>query len=131
MPNNDDINPTTNCTDEDPVWMSLMAVADDDDDEDDDDESGDYDEFCSNCDLDDDGVFDNNDTGQGERYICMTMTDSWCPLEDDKYEDDNILLGPGVFDVGGNPSIHPNFFIGTLNDSLSRPYINDDPISKT
>ena len=48
----------------------------------------------------------------------MTVIDSWSPLEDGKYEDDDILLHHGVFDDGGNPSIHPNFFHGTLNDSL-------------
>ena len=79
----------------------------------------------SDYDLVDDGVFDNNDTGQGEGYICMTVTDSWYPLEDDIYEDDNILLRHGVFDDDGNPSIHPNFFHSFLNDS------NDNPISET
>ena len=39
--------------------MSLLVVADDDDN----DDSDDYDEFRSDYDLDDDGVFDNNDTG--------------------------------------------------------------------
>ena len=105
--------------------MSLLAVADDDEDVD----PGDYNEFCSDFDLDDDGVFDNEDTGQGEGYVCMTVTDSRLPLEEDEYEDDDILLPPGVFNVGGNPSIRPNFFNGTLNDSLGRPYINEDPIS--
>ena len=85
----------------------------------------------SDYDLDDNSVFDNNDTGQGEGYICMTVTDSWYPLEDDEYEDDDILLRHGVFDDGGNPSIHPNFFHGFPNDSLDRPYINNDPISET
>ena len=60
----------------------------------------------------------------------MTVTDSWLPPENE-YDDDDILLRPGVFDVGDKPSIHPNFFNGTLNDSLGRPYINDDPISNT
>ena len=61
----------------------------------------------------------------------MTVTDSWLFLEEDEYEDNDNYLRPGVFDVGGNPSIHPNFFNGTLNDSLSRPYIIDDSISNT
>ena len=46
----------------------------------------------------------------------MTVTDSWYPLEDDEYDDDDILLCHGVFDVSGNPSIHPNFFHDTLNE---------------
>ena len=50
---------------------------------------------------------------------------------EDEYDDDNILLRHGVFDVGDEPSIHPNFFNSTLNDSLGRPYINDDHISST
>ena len=46
------------------------------------------------------------------------------------YEDDDILLRHGVLDTGGNPSIHPNFFHGTLNNSIGQPYTNDDPISE-
>ena len=75
-------------------------------------------------------MFDNDDTGQGEGYCCMMVTDSWFPLEDDEYEDDDILLRHGVFDTGGNPSIHPNFFHDTLNNSLGWPYTNNDPISE-
>ena len=126
VPNNDDTN-STNPTDEDPTWMSLLAVADDDDD----DDPGDYNKFRSDYDLGDDSVFENNDTSQGEGYVCMTVTDSWYPIEDDEYEDGNILLHHSIFNVGGNPSIHPNFFHGTLNDNLGWPYINDDPISET
>ena len=126
VPNNNDTN-STNPIDEDPTWISLLVVVDDDDN----DGPGDYDEFCSDYDLDNNGVFDNNDTGQGEEYVCMTVTDSLYPLEDDEYEDDDILLRHGVFDVGGNPSICPNFFHGTLDDSLGWPYINDNPISDT
>ena len=44
-----------------------------------------------------------------------------------EYKDNDILLCPGVFDVGDNPSVHPNFFNGTLNNSLGRLYINDNP----
>ena len=47
----------------------------------------------------------------------MTVTNSWDPQVDDEYEDDDILLRHGVFDTEGNPSIHPNFFHGTLNNS--------------
>ena len=54
----------------------------------------------------------------------------WLPSKD-KYDDDDILLRPDVFDVGDKPVIHPNFFNDTLNDSLRCPYINDDPISNT
>ena len=61
----------------------------------------------------------------------MMVTDSWLPLKEDEYEDDDILLRPGVFDVNGNPIIHPNFFNDTLNDSLRRPYINNDRNSNT
>ena len=60
----------------------------------------------------------------------MTVTDSWLPTEE-QYDDDDILLHPGVVDVGDKPSIHPNFFIGTLNYSLGCPYINDNPIFNT
>ena len=127
VPNNGDTDSTTNLTDEDSAWMSLLVVADDDED----DDLVDYDEFYSNYDHDNEGVFDNDNTGQGEGYVCMTVTDSWLHLEEDKYEDDDILLRLGAFDVGGNPSIHPNFFSGTLKDGLVRPYINDDPISNT
>ena len=72
---NDNTNSTTNPTDGDPVQMSLLAVADDDGE----DDPGDYDEFCSNYDLDDGGVFDNDDADNGEGYVCMTVTDSWLP----------------------------------------------------
>ena len=61
----------------------------------------------------------------------MTVIDSWDPLADDAYEDDDILLRHGVFDTDGNPSIHPNSFHDTLNNSLGRPYTNNDPISET
>ena len=64
-------------------------------------------------------------------YVCMTVTDSLLPLEDDEYEYDDILLRPGVFDVSGNPSIHPNFSNGTLNNSLDSPYINNNLIFNT
>ena len=94
-----------------------------------DDDPGDYDEFRSDYDLDNDGVFDNDDAGEG--YCCMTVTDSRDPHADDEYEDDDILLRHGVFDTGGNPSIHPNFFQGTLNNSIGQLYTNDDPISTT
>ena len=129
-PNSDDTIPNNNDTDsstptnEAHAW-SLLVVADDDDD------AGDYDEFRSDYDLDYDGVFDNDDAGEGEEYCCMTVTDSWDPHVDDEYEDDDILLRHGIFDTGGNPSIHPNFFHGTLNNSICRPYTNNDPISAT
>ena len=126
VPINDNTDPS-NPTDENPAWTSLLEVADDDDN----DDPGDYDEFRSDYDLDGNGVLDNDNTGQGKEYCCMTVTDSWCPLENDEYEDDDILLRHGVFDNGGNPSIHPNFFHGTLNNSLGWPYINDDPIYET
>ena len=61
----------------------------------------------------------------------MTVTYSWDPLEEDEYEDDAILLRHSVFNTGGNPSINPNFFHGTLNNSLGWPYTNDDLISET
>ena len=61
----------------------------------------------------------------------MTVTDSWDPSQPDEYKDDDILLPYGVFDVGNNPSIHPNFFKGVLNDSLGRLYNNDAPITPT
>ena len=70
MPNNDNIDFTTNPANEDPSWMSLLAVADDDKD----DDPGDYNAFCSNYDFNDDGVFDNDDTDQGEGYVFMMVT---------------------------------------------------------
>ena len=61
----------------------------------------------------------------------MTVTDSWDPHVDDEDEDDDILLQHSVFDTGDHPSIHPNFFHGTLNNSIGQPYTNDEPISTT
>ena len=61
----------------------------------------------------------------------MTVIDSWLLLKEDEDEDDDILLRPGIFVIGVNTRIHPNFFNGTLNNSLDRPYINDNPISNT
>ena len=124
---NDNTNSTTNPTNDIPVWTSLLAMADDDEE----DDPGDYDEFRSDYDLDDDGVFDNDDIGSDdERFVCMTLSNSWCS-PDDEYDDDDILLQHGVFDDGGTPSIHPIFLNGTLNDGLGRPYVHDDPISDT
>ena len=125
IPNNDDTDSSTP-TDGAHAW-SLLVVADDDVD----DDPGDYDEFCSDYNLNDDGVFDNGDAREGEGYCCMTVTDLWDPHMDDEYEDDDILLRHGIFGTGGNPSIHPNFFHGTLNNNIGRPYANDDPISAT
>ena len=75
--------------------MSLLAVADDDDEAD----PGDHNKFCSNYDLDNDGVFDNDNTDNGEGYVCVTAIDSWLLLKEDEYKDDDILLPPGVFDT--------------------------------
>ena len=61
----------------------------------------------------------------------MTVTDSWDLQVDDEYDNDDILFRHSVFDTGGNPSIHPNFFHSTLNNSIGRPYTNNDPISAT
>ena len=74
VPNNNNTESTTNPADGDPLWMLLLAVADDDDDED--DNPSDYDEFCSNYNLDNDGVFDNDNTDHGKGYVCITVTDS-------------------------------------------------------
>ena len=71
VPNNDDTD-SINPTDENPAGTSLLVVADDDVD----DNPGDYDTFRSDYDLDDDGIFDNNDAGEREGYCCMTVTDS-------------------------------------------------------
>ena len=127
VPNNDNTDFTTNPANKDPLWMLLLEVADDDKD----DDPGDYNEFCSNYNLDNDSVFDNDDIDQGKGHICMTINGSWFPLEEDEYEYDDILLRSGVFNVGSNPSIHPNFFNGTLNNILGYPYINDNPIFNT
>ena len=58
--------------------MLLLAVADDDGD----DDPGDYDEFCSDYDLDGEVIFDNDDADNGEGYVCMMVTDSLLPLEE-------------------------------------------------
>ena len=100
------------------------------DEDDADDDPGDFDEFCSDYNLDNAGVFDNDEVGEGEGFCCMTVSNSLDPQVDD-YSDDNILLQHGVFDTGGNPSIHPNFFHGTLNNSIGQAYVNEEPISKT
>ena len=126
-PNNDNTNSTTHPTNVDPVWMSLLEVTDHDKDND----PGDYDRFRSNYDLNKNNVIDNDNTSQGEGYVCMTVTDSWLPLKEDEYEDDDILIPLDLFNVGGNPNIHPNFFNVTLNNSLGCPYINDSPIFNT
>ena len=109
------------------MFLLAVVVADDYDDAD----PGDNDGFFFDYDLDNDGVFDNDDTSQGEGYICMTLTDTWFPCEENEWRDDNVILLPGVFDIGGNQSIHPDFFNCTLNDSFGHPYINDDTISNT
>ena len=124
---NDNTNSTTNPINKDPPWMSLLALADDNGKGDPDD----YNEFHSDYDLNGNTVFDNDDAGNEKRYVCMTVTDTWLPLEEDEYKDDDILLRPNVFGVSDKPSIYPNFLNGTLNDSFGCPYINDDPISNT
>ena len=124
-PDNDDTVSSTSA-DEAHAWSHLLAADDDVDDE-----PSDFDEFRSEYDLDGDGVFDNDDTSEGEGFCCITVTDSWDPQVDINYNDDAILLQHGVFDTVGNPSIHPNFFNDTLNNSIGRPYINKDPISET
>ena len=61
----------------------------------------------------------------------MTMTNEWLPPKE-QYNTDNMLIRPGVFfDAGDKPSIHPNFFNATINDSCGCPYIYNDPISDT
>ena len=127
MSDDDNTDSTTNPTSDVHVLTSMLAMVDDDEE----DDPGDYDEFRSDYDLDDDGVFDNDDIDSEEGFVCMAVTDSWDPPQVDEYEDDDILLRHGVFDVNGNPSIHPNFFNGALNDNPGRPYINDNPISNT
>ena len=124
-PNNDDTDLST-LANEAHAWSHLV-VSDDDVD----DDPGDFDEFCSDYDLDDDGVFDNNDIHKEEGFCCMTVTNSWDPHVDNEYEDDDILLRHGVFDTGGSPSIYLNFFHGTLNNNIGHPYTNNKPISET
>ena len=123
---NDNISSTTNPTNGDPPWISLLAMVNDYVDND----PGDYDEFCANYDLNNDNAFDNDNAGNKESYIYMMVTDSWNPPKDE-YDDDDILVRPVMFDVGCKPSIHPNFFNGILNGNLGCSYINDDPISNT
>ena len=95
---------------------------DDDDDDDVDNNPGDFDKFCSDYYLEDEGVFDNNKFGEGKGFCCMTVTDSWDPHVKD-YKDDNTLLQHSAFDTGGDPSIYPNFFHGTL----ITPLVNHTP----
>ena len=109
------------------AWSRLLEAADDDVDND----PVNFDEFCSDYNLDDDSVFDNDKIGKEEGFCCMTVTNSWDPHMENNYEDDNIFLQHGVFDTGGNPSIHPNFFHGTLNNSIGLLYTTNNPISKT
>ena len=131
-PSSDDTKPNDNDsstpTDDAHAWSYL--VDDDDDDDDVDNDRGDFDWFCSDYDLDDDGVFDNNEIGEREGFCCMTVTKSWDPQVDD-YKENNILLQHGAFATGGNPIIHPNYFHGTLNNSIGQPYTNEGPFSKT
>ena len=127
MSDDDNTNSTTNQTNDVHVLTLMLAMVYDDEE----DDPGDYNEFRSDYDLDNEGVFDVDDVDSGEGFVCMAVTDAWDPHQVDKYKDDDILLRHGVFDVNSNPSIHPNFFNGILNDSLSRPHINDDLITPT
>ena len=127
MSDDDSTNSTTSPTNNVHVLTSMLAMVDDDEK----DDPGDYDEFRSDYDLDNDGVFDNDNVDSGEGFVCMAVVDSWDPPQADEYEDDDILLPHGVFDVSDNPSIHPNSFNGIINDSLGCPYINDDPVTPT
>ena len=72
---NDNNNSTINPADADPPWMLLVAVADDDVNDDPDD----YNEFQSDYDLVNDGLFDNDDVDVEDGYVCMTVTDLWIP----------------------------------------------------
>ena len=65
VPNNDNTDSTTNPSNRDSLCMSLLMMADDDKD----DDPGDCNGFFTNYDLNNDGVFDNNHTNEGERYI--------------------------------------------------------------
>ena len=76
------------------------------------------------------GVFDNDDADVGEGYVCMTLNDLWVPPKE-QYNNGNMILSSGVFDINDNPSIHPNYFNITLNSSLGHPYVKDNPISNT
>ena len=74
---NDNINSTTNPTDRNSPWMLLLVLADDDVNN-----LDDYNGFCAGYDLNNDGVFDNDNASNGEGYVCMmTVTDSWFPLK--------------------------------------------------
>ena len=66
---NDNTNSITNPAEATPPWMSLVVMADDDNDNDPDD----YNDFRSDYGHDDDGVFDNDDTGVGEGYVCIII----------------------------------------------------------
>ena len=129
-PSSDDTTPNDNNlltpANEVHAWSHLVE-----DDGDVNNDPSDFNKFCSDYDLDDDGVFDNDKIGKGEGFCCMTVTNSWDPQVENDYKDDNILLQHGVFDTGGNPSIYLNFFHGTLNNNIGLLYTNDDPISKT
>ena len=103
-----------------------MAKTDDDGNNDPDD----YDNFQSEYDLDDDGIFDNIDTEAVESFVCMTLTDAWLSPKE-QYDTNIIWIRPSVFHVDDKPSVHPNFFNRTTNDSCICPYTNDNPISNS
>lgn len=58
------------------------------------------------------------------------MIDSWLTPEK-QYNPDNILIRSDVFDVGDEPSMHPNFFNCISNDSRGHLYVNNNSISDT
>ena len=49
------------------------------DENDEEDDPGDYNEFLSDYDFDNDCVFDNDDVDSGEGFMCMAVTYSWDP----------------------------------------------------
>ena len=123
LSDNDNTNSITNPAERIPPWMFLVVMVNNDEDEDDDPDN--YNDLRYNFDPDD-GVFGNAYIDVREGCVCITLTNSYLPPEE-QYNTENILIRPGVFDVDDKPSIHQNF----LNSNRDRPYINDNSISNT
>ena len=66
-------NDSSTCQDDAHAWSHLR------DEDDADNDPGNFDEFCSDYNLDDAGVFDNNEVGEGEGFYCMTVKNSGDP----------------------------------------------------
>ena len=70
--NDNNTDSTTTPDDDGHVLGSMTAMVDDDKEDD-----GVNNEFCSDYDLDNDGIFDNDSINEGEAFVCMTLSDTW------------------------------------------------------